>query len=183
MSVRKVNKGFDAVQLPGGCLSLSLGETLWSLKVGEVSLDLDNDEYEALIDRIEEGEVALLGRGDHRNLWYSDMGIYWADEDLTDEEVGLILWDRKRKSDNRLERLRKQRLSEVSAPASRRKPIPDDVKTFVWDRDRGRCARCGSEEELQFDHIIPVAKGGGASTENIQILCGNCNRQKSDSII
>ena len=34
-----------------------------------------------------------------------------------------------------------------------------------------------------YDHIIPVAKGGGNSAENVQLLCGDCNRQKSDHIV
>ncbi|WP_419164153.1 HNH endonuclease [Candidatus Palauibacter sp.] len=30
---------------------------------------------------------------------------------------------------------------------------------------------------------MPVAKGGGNAMDNIQILCADCNRQKSDSIV
>ncbi|WP_420635223.1 HNH endonuclease [Candidatus Palauibacter sp.] len=58
-----------------------------------------------------------------------------------------------------------------------------EVRAFVWRRDDGTCVRCGAEENLQFDHIIPVAKGGGNAMDNIQILCADCNRQKSDSIV
>ena len=43
----------------------------------------------------------------------------------------------------------------------------------------GRCVRCGAEEDLQFDHVIPVARGGGNAPENIQVLCGPCNRAKN----
>jgi hypothetical protein len=64
----------------------------------------------------------------------------------------------------------------------RRDPIPDDVKLLVWARDGGSCVRCGSTQELHFDHVIPVASGGGNSADNIQILCGPCNRRKSDKI-
>ena len=45
-----------------------------------------------------------------------------------------------------------------------------------------QCVACGAEEDLQFDHVIPVARGGGNAAENLQILCGTCNRQKSDKI-
>jgi 5-methylcytosine-specific restriction endonuclease McrA len=62
-------------------------------------------------------------------------------------------------------------------------PIPSDVKIAVWARDEGRCVMCGSGERLQFDHVIPVAKGGANSFENIQILCQACNLQKSDRIV
>lgn len=64
----------------------------------------------------------------------------------------------------------------------RREPIPDDVKLLVWSRDGGRCGRCGSDTKLHFDHIIPVAKGGGNGENNIQLLCETCNLKKSDRI-
>ncbi len=64
-----------------------------------------------------------------------------------------------------------------------RTAIPDDVKLLVWQRDHGRCVKCGSNIELQFDHIIPLSLGGADTPENLQILCGRCNRAKSNSII
>ena len=67
--------------------------------------------------------------------------------------------------------------------SARRERIPAEVRAFVWERDAGRCVQCGSGDDLQFDHVIPVAKGGGNATENIQVLCGDCNRRKSDSIV
>jgi site-specific DNA-methyltransferase (adenine-specific) len=33
---------------------------------------------------------------------------------------------------------------------------------------------------LELDHIIPKAKGGGDYYENYQLLCGSCNRIKGD---
>jgi hypothetical protein len=61
-------------------------------------------------------------------------------------------------------------------------PIPEEVKLLVRGRDGGCCVRCGSKQELQFDYIIPVPKGGGNSEANIQILCQTCNLKKSDKI-
>ncbi len=64
-----------------------------------------------------------------------------------------------------------------------RQPIPDDVKMFVWQRDGGHCAKCGSQEKLEYDHIIPVSKGGSNTARNIQLLCEKCNRSKGANII
>jgi hypothetical protein len=69
---------------------------------------------------------------------------------------------------------------EKSGP--KRDPIPEDVKLLVWARDGGCCVRCGSKQGLHFDHVIPVAKGGGNTEANIQILCQSCNLKKSDRI-
>lgn len=64
----------------------------------------------------------------------------------------------------------------------RRLPISDDVRVLVWRRDSGKCVTCGSQEKLEFDHIIPVEKGGSSTARNIQLLCERCNRQKATSI-
>ena len=65
---------------------------------------------------------------------------------------------------------------------AKRKPIPQKVKDKVWNRDEGECTQCGSNENLEFDHIIPVSKGGANTYRNIQLLCEVCNREKSDNI-
>jgi len=66
---------------------------------------------------------------------------------------------------------------------NRREAIPDDVKMYVWNRDSGKCVKCGSQEKLEFDHIIPLSKGGSDTARNIQLLCENCNRSKGDSLV
>jgi len=63
-----------------------------------------------------------------------------------------------------------------------RERIPDDVQIFVWRRDSGKCVKCGSTQNLEFDHIIPLSKGGSNTARNIQLLCESCNRSKGASI-
>lgn len=63
-----------------------------------------------------------------------------------------------------------------------RMTIPMDIATAVWNRDGGKCCICGSNENLEFDHIIPISKGGATTFRNLQILCKNCNIKKSDNI-
>ena len=65
---------------------------------------------------------------------------------------------------------------------SKRKPITQDVMDKVWNRDGGECVQCGSKESLEFDHLIPVSKGGANTYRNLQLLCEECNRSKSDKI-
>ena len=67
-------------------------------------------------------------------------------------------------------------------PADDRQPIPDNVKTYVWQRDKGKCVKCGGNEKLEFDHIIPFSKGGSNTERNLQLLCEKCNREKSNII-
>ena len=60
--------------------------------------------------------------------------------------------------------------------------ISQEVKNLVWNRDGGKCRECESNENLEFDHIIPFSKGGSNTYRNIQLLCEPCNRKKSAKI-
>ncbi len=63
-----------------------------------------------------------------------------------------------------------------------RRRISKDVRQLVWTRDEGQCVQCGATDYLEYDHLIPVSKGGSNSANNIQLLCRRCNSEKSDSI-
>ena len=67
-------------------------------------------------------------------------------------------------------------------PKKRSRRITQEVKDKVWNRDGGKCVDCGSNENLEFDHIIPFSKGGANTYRNIQLLCEPCNRSKSAKI-
>ena len=60
--------------------------------------------------------------------------------------------------------------------------IPKAVKISVWRRDYGKCVECNSNEKIEYDHIIPVSKGGSNTERNIQLLCEKCNRKKAAKI-
>lgn len=130
---------------------------------------------------LDEGGAAAIGRADGRTLWWTGDAFYWADDE-DGEQVALLAWDRRRRDSARIERLRKQRAHEGTAGEARRERVPPDVRTAVWFRDEGRCVECDTEDDLQFDHVIPIAHGGGSAQANVQLLCGDCNRLKSDSL-
>ncbi len=61
--------------------------------------------------------------------------------------------------------------------------IPSAVKLAVWKRDGGKCTKCGSTDNLHFDHILPFSKGGTSLlSDNIQLLCARHNLEKHDRI-
>lgn len=45
-------------------------------------------------------------------------------------------------------------------------------------RDGFRCQYCGSRGELTFDHVIPRARGGRTTWENVVAACAPCNLKK-----
>lgn len=88
-------------------------------------------------------------------------------------------------SDKRYERIKREVKAFETferAEGVRRERISDSVRLFVWQRDQGKCVKCGSKSRLEFDHIIPIAKGGSNTERNIQLLCEACNRSKGVNI-
>jgi len=76
-----------------------------------------------------------------------------------------------------------------SAASTNPRQIPARVRDQVFLRDR-QCSyvspdgrRCGSMRMLQIDHIQPVARGGGASTDNLRLLCACHNRLESERLL
>jgi HNH endonuclease len=69
-----------------------------------------------------------------------------------------------------------------SSQPGNRKPIPEAVRHEVWRRDGGVCVDCGSKERLEYDHILPLAKGGSNTARNLELRCESCNRRKGASI-
>ena len=52
----------------------------------------------------------------------------------------------------------------------------------IFTRDSYRCQYCSKRfrtEELTFDHVTPIAKGGKKTWENIVTACWRCNNRKS----
>lgn len=117
-----------------------------------------------------------------KTLWWYKEEFYIENDGYTSEEVKLLLWEREQRRKRKFQRLRKEMLSERALEEARREKIREDVRIFVWRRDEGRCVQCGSQENLEFDHVIPISKGGNNTARNIQLLCETCNRRKSDRI-
>jgi 5-methylcytosine-specific restriction endonuclease McrA len=61
---------------------------------------------------------------------------------------------------------------------SRGESIPERVRRRVWQRDRGACVVCGSREELYFERIIAVGRGGSNSVRNLELRCSSCQQLK-----
>ena len=89
-------------------------------------------------------------------------------------------YDKERRNWERLKRLYSS--DNAKGEMIKREKIPEDVRIAVWRRDGGKCARCGSREKLEYDHIIPISKGGSNTERNIELLCEKCNREKSAKI-
>lgn len=56
-----------------------------------------------------------------------------------------------------------------------------DLRAGIED-GRHVCAYCGSTDELQVDHIVPLKHGGTNDRSNLQVLCRSCNNAKGAKV-
>ena len=62
-------------------------------------------------------------------------------------------------------------------------PPPHSHKDALYGKQGGDCNGCGEhfhKQHLEVDHIIARSKGGTDHVENLQLLCGHCNRTKGN---
>lgn len=105
--------------------------------------------------------------------WLYNEKVYWENDNLDAESIKALINARESKKQRKVEFLKGPEKKHKS-----RRYIEDDVKVAVWRRDNARCVKCGSNKDLEFDHIIPVSMGGSSTERNLQLLCERCNREK-----
>ena len=68
--------------------------------------------------------------------------------------------------------------------------IPAATKDAVFARDKGRCTfvgstgeRCDATHNLQIDHIVPYARGGTNTLDNLRLLCERHNKHEAERVL
>ena len=147
-------------------------ELFWKLSLSDPrGIRIPYDDTKALFGRKVAGIIIV-----YKNAFYAVNGPYEM------EEAKLILLDTLRKKKKKAEYLVARKDAPEDEAGYERQVIMEEVRHEVWRRDRGRCTKCESVHNLEFDHIIPVSRGGANTARNIQLLCESCNRQKSNNI-
>ena len=70
------------------------------------------------------------------------------------------------------------RRTDIDAPIPYRKN-----KHVLFGRQEGRCGGCRMDfpfKIFEVDHVVPQSRGGTDHIDNLQLLCGSCNRIKGD---
>jgi 5-methylcytosine-specific restriction endonuclease McrA len=76
-------------------------------------------------------------------------------------------------------------MTETAETRRRGRYIPFKTKMRVVRRDNYTCQHCGRhlrDDEVEFDHKIPIARGGSSEEQNVRLTCFDCNRDKSDNV-
>ena len=122
-----------------------------------------------------------VARSGARTWWWFENSFYWESGGYQQRDVLALIRDRQRRATKHLDRahtLLNVEEGRQQQPRNQRQPIPREIRRAVFERDGGNCVKCGSNFDLQYDHVIPVALGGATSLDNLQLLCGDCNRTK-----
>jgi hypothetical protein len=139
--------------------------------------------YRSLLEAQAENPVEVGFDASRRRAWWMFQDrFYWDEEGYSAEEVKALVLAADLRRERRLEQAIALTAQAEADPPSNRPPIPEEVRIAVWRRDGGRCVRCGSQRNLEFDHVIPVALGGSHTARNLQLLCETCNREKGASL-
>lgn len=113
----------------------------------------------------------------YQDTWYVVGGRF------TEDQKKLLVLEYADKERQYFEKLQVKLTSPTAIEASRlRERIPEAVRIAVWRRDKGRCADCGSRAQIEYDHIIPLDKGGSNTVRNVELLCHACNAKKGNRI-
>ena len=118
MSLRKVSSG--RIEKSGFWMF-----TNWKFFTAKTRyFSLTSSEHRQAAKKLKAAGAARIGREDERVLWWTSSGLFWADPELSDEDVELLVWDRQRRQDSRLDRLRTRSLPAqsglVSQPGNQR---------------------------------------------------------------
>jgi hypothetical protein len=100
---------------------------------------------------------------------------------IFDRALTLLLADVEK---SKLAATERPRRSSCSSKTSRH--VPAEVRRAVWRRDGGQCrfegpaGRCTETGLLEFHHLIPYARGGPTTANNLELRCAAHNRYEAE---
>ena len=145
------------------------GYRIWFAGTGCPARRIRPDTYLRLRAWCNQGDLPVfVARAQRRQWWWWRNAFYWESGDYGPEDLRALLVMFEREDEQGFEWELGLRMAE---------PIPEEVKRLVFERDGGRCLACGSDELVQYDHVVPSSVGGDNEPENIRLLCAGCNRR------
>ncbi|HEU5061092.1 MAG TPA: HNH endonuclease signature motif containing protein [Kofleriaceae bacterium] len=95
-----------------------------------------------------------------------------------------------------LDKVEGRKFGKTRAPRAAKKrcsdarTVPREVRRQVASRDGMQCSfvsqdgrRCEETGFLELDHVVPVARGGEGSVENVRLLCRTHNQYEAERIL
>jgi len=172
-----------------GCLeSTGYGDIFGLCENGVKSEVLLEEKYElrftvnaALMEKIERVRE-LLSTRERRKPEFETLFELMVDEYLERHSPESRIKRREKRKKSRSQAAAGSGDSRNKTNSKRSRHIPQAVRDKVYMRDGGRCTftsssgrRCTKKDNVQIDHIIPYAKGGKNTIDNLRLLCARHN--------
>jgi 5-methylcytosine-specific restriction endonuclease McrA len=105
-------------------------------------------------------------------------------------EVMLDEYLEKHSPKRKIRRREKRKADKKKSGVNKRsRHIPEAVQDQVFTRDNGRCTykgpggrMCNSTWNLEIDHILPFARGGDHTIQNLRLLCAKHNHLEAERV-
>jgi hypothetical protein len=111
-------------------------------------------------------------RKDHPDYWRKVMRR-WRAKHLDRSRANSRRWQAAHRESARVTKSRRR---------ARKRLAPNTLTSSEWTRilaaHKGRCHYCGAPAE-HMEHILPLARGGGTTFENVVPACAPCNLSKN----
>ena len=107
------------------------------------------------------------------------LGRKWVGIDVSEKAAELV----KERIKNELGILLFKPIHRTDVPGDRGGTRSRNIKHVLYGTQEGKCSGCLTHfpfQNFEVDHIIPKSKGGADTDENLQLLCGYCNRVKGN---
>jgi len=160
-------------------------QEVYDAYVKQVSINASKDEVEKepVNNNITRETPIVEDKKGRKSYWIYKGYEYEVSGSYSDEECRFMILEDFDKERRYFEKL-KAKFDNTQMDIEYERPrIPENVRIEVWRRDGGKCARCGSREKLEYDHIVPLSKGGSNTARNIELLCEKHNRSKSNNVV
>lgn len=106
--------------------------------------------------------------------------------EVIDRALDALISELERRRCAKTEQPREVLPSKSHASANVRR-IPASVRRAVHHRGRGQCTfvgaggkRCESRSRIELDHVVPIARGGESTVENLRLLCRAHNQHVAE---
>lgn len=144
-------------------------------------------------------KLSCCDRPSRYEIEYSIGTTYLVCDHCYHKDIFQIGIKNKKEIDSNIEKLKKLRDSipelqkfqipkkKKTTPLKRKRGVlPQGLRHLVFKKSNFKCVQCGvskKESSLHIDHILPLSRGGTDELDNLQILCRECNLDKSDLIL
>ena len=145
------------------------------IKTGENLLDA----YSLVIHKSWENNYYTVVNGADYNKGVRDImkirRLKLIDDDVVYKAIRVI--------DDEFQRYLKQNSKKSNRIKANNYTSKQNVRSWVFSAYGEECIKCGSKDDIQLDHIIPISHGGENKLSNLQPLCKSCNVSKGTKTI